>query len=162
MTATKDRTLDLTSVVLKPKPTREPHRIEQVFDIEFNEHQLKFYWCVRTFVGFPKGVLSQADIDAAREWLANGRYQAQGRTTLLALCFLEKAAAEPGHRVDVFDHYATTTGQNAMMVVIRHFVDAHPLFKRQVAYYGADVAAFVFQPIRQAEIRQADTGFKEF
>lgn len=147
----KDRTLDLVSAPLvpkKPKPTRDPHRIEQVFDIEFNEHQLKHYWGVRTIVGFPKGVLASVDIDIAREWLAGRSYRGSGRTTLLALCFLEYAASNPGHRINVFDHESTQSGQEAMMRVIRHLVKSHPLFERQVSYYGIDDGAFIFHPIR--------------
>lgn len=144
----KLRTLDLVTDPPKKKPTREPHRIEQVFDIEFNAYQLKHYQAVRTIVGFPKGDVASVDVDIAREWLAEHRNRAQGRTTLLAMCFLEYAASNPGHRVNVFDHESTHTGQMAMMQVIQAFVADHPLFQRQVAFYGKDTAAFVFNPIR--------------
>ena len=128
--------------VLSPPP-RPPLRVEEVFGLTLNEHQLKHYAGVRTFVGFPND-LPREQIDASREWLANANV-GQGRTTLLAMCFLEWAVTQPGRRIDFFDHHASRTGQEVMQRVLKTIIEKHPVFQAHVKFVERGFA-FVFTP----------------
>jgi hypothetical protein len=130
------RTLDTLS--------RAPLRIEEIFGIVFNNKQYEHYQGVRTFVGFPKGDLTQYQVDKAREWLANSN-RGEGRTTILAMCFLEWSVTRPGLRVDYFDHYAAAGRQEAMRKVLQDLVEKNPTFKAHVEFIR-DQAAFRFTP----------------
>jgi len=129
--------------VLSPPP-RPPLRVEEVFGLTLNEHQLKHYAGVRTFVGFPND-LPREQIDAAREWLANSYNRAQGRTTILAMCFLEWAVTQPGKRIDFFDHFSERSGQESMQKVLKDIVAQHPVFRAHVKFVERGFA-FVFTP----------------
>ena len=131
-------------------PNREPFRIERVFDIQFNDYQLKHYWGTRTFVGFPKGILKQREIDEAREWLANHNRR-EGRTTLLALCFIEKAVEHPGTWVYFLDHMTTQSGIRSLERVLRDLLDRHPLFRAKIEWHHND-NAFKFQGVTDGGI----------
>lgn len=130
------RTLDALS--------RSPLRIEEVFGLTLNENQFKHYEGVRTFVGFPNA-LSRERIDAAREWLANSYCRGQGRTVLLAMCFLEWSVTQPGKRIDFFDHFSGRDGQTVMRKVLKEMVEKHPVFKAHVRFEQRD-NAFTFTP----------------
>jgi len=130
-----NRSLDMLS--------RAPLRIEEVFGVTLNAHQLKHYEGVRTFVGFPSS-LSRERIDAAREWLANA-HPGEGRTTILAMCFLEWSVTQPGKRIDFFDHFSGRGGQDAMRKVLVDMVDKHPVFRAHVRFEKRDYA-FTFTP----------------
>jgi hypothetical protein len=131
---------DARSILMSERPRL---RIEEVFDIDLNSNQYQHYRAARTFVGFPKEDIEPKDIDATREWLANPN-RGQGRTTLLALCFLEWGVASAGARVSFFDHNSTSSGQRVMGKVLRELVEKHPAFRSRIEFHKHD-SSFTFR-----------------
>lgn len=129
-------------------PARRLLRVEEVFGIEFNEHQLKHYKAVRTFVGFPpwsrNNHEAQQMVDEAREWLAFVGNRAQGRTTLMAICFLEYATENVGKRIDYFDHHTGRGGADSLQRVLKDLTAKHKVFAQFTKFIPRQ-SAFIFE-----------------
>ena len=129
-------------------PARLLLRVEEVFGIEFNEHQLKHYKAARTFVGFPSfpGGNHEARrmVDDAREWLAFTGNRGQGRTMLMAICFLEFATENPGKRIDYFDHHTGRGGAESLKRALEDLTSKHKVFAKFTKFIPRQ-SAFIFE-----------------
>ena len=82
----------------------------------------------------------------AFEWMLNDYdYRQEGRSYLMAVCFIKMALDNPNHWIRVFDHWPPITGRNNLMSLVDSIVSQNN-FPHKTYERGRDRFRFYVKP----------------
>jgi hypothetical protein len=89
----------------------------------------------------------QQDYFNAINWLIDERCVGEGRTHLLAVCFIKQAFQNPGKRIQVFDHFKPESIESSrrMMKLIAEILEHSPRIRNRFRIHQGSTPSLMYE-----------------